>query len=173
MILINHDESDEKIASRSDIEENINKVFQTYFPDININDYQIEIEEYPDASPRWVVEARLYESDIIISWIHLTFDQHGKIQFLTLPTVTEDVGNISKEQAIQIALDEAQSNKYSFSNFNRKDVKIFIECRKNNNRKCYYVTFENIPMKNIYTMACIGFDIDIYNGNILKEYLAF
>lgn len=173
MILINHDESDEKIASRSDIEENINKVFQTYFPDININDYQIEIEECPDASPRWVVEARLYESDIIISWIHLTFDQHGKIQFLTLPTVTEDVGNISKEQAIQIALEEAQSGKYPFSIFEKKDVEIFIKHREKNNQKYYYVVIENIPMENDDTMAGIGFDIDLYSGNIVKSYLAF
>lgn len=166
MILINHDESDEKIASRSDIEENINKVFQTYFPDININDYQIEIEECPDASPRWIVEARLYESDIIISWIHLTFDQHGKIQFLTLPTITEDVGNISKEQAIQIALEEAQSGKYKFLEFNKEDIQFNIRYKKTKNNEVYAVYMEKIPL-NMGLTTALDVWIDIYTGEIV------
>ena len=173
MILINHDESDGKIASRSDIEENTNKVFQTYFPDININNYQIEIKERPDASPRWIVEARLYESNVIVSWIHVTFNQYGKIQFLTLPTITKDVGNISKEQAIQIALEEAQSGKYPFLKFQREEVIFLIEYRESYNQKYYFIIINNIPMDDTYTLAGIGFDVDIYNGNIIKSYPAF
>lgn len=167
MVLINHDKIGEKIAVRADIERNVETVFQTYFPDENINDYKVEIEESPDASPRWVVQAYLYELGIVVSYIRVSFDEYGKIQYLSLPEATRNKGNISKEQAIQIALDEAQSGKYSFLEFDREDIQFSIRCEKTEKHEVYAVYMEGIPLEVTLTTA-LEVWIDIHTGIIVK-----
>lgn len=166
IILINHDAHGSDIADKQDIQNAVNEIFKTYFPDVNINDYQVEITEYPDASPHWVVDTCLYESDVVVSYIHITFDKYGKMQFLTLPSVTKDTGNISKEQAIQIALEEAHSDKYAFLDFNREDVNISVEYQDREGKQYYMVHMQYIPFDEEITTS-LGIQIDIYTGTIL------
>jgi len=171
MILINHYKIGEKIAVRADIEKNVETVFQTYFPDENINDYEVKIEECPDASPRWRAESYLYELGVIVSYIRITFDEYGKMQYLSLPEATRNIGNISKEQAIQIALEEVQSGKYDFLEFDREDVKIYVEYEDRYGKQYYRIDIEDIPLDDPHIMTTLlELQIDIYTGEILAVF---
>ena len=172
MILMNHNKKiGEKIAVRADIEKNVETVFQTYFPDININDYKVEIAEFPDASPRWRAESYLYELGVVVSYIRISFDEYGKIQYLSLPEATRNIGNISKEQAIQIALEEAQSGKYDFLEFDREDVKIYVEYEDRYGKQYYRIDIEDIPLDDPNGITTLlELQIDIYTGEILAVF---
>ena len=49
----------------------------------------------------------------------MTFDEFGNLYMAVFSPETNDIGNISKIQAVEIALSQIQSDKYNFSDFRR------------------------------------------------------
>lgn len=79
----------------------------------------------------------------------------------------ENVGVVSKADAVQTALEEAKSGKYPVSDFDNKDVDITVEIKKKDNKAYYNVIIGKIPLNELVFMSlCVS--VDAQTGEILS-----
>ena len=117
-------------ADRKTIIQIAERLFKYYYPERNIKEYSVSVEELP-GSPTWIVEFEKKTDNIVVSLVRISFDDSGKLYMLN-STADSGLEYISSNQAVEIALKEIQSGKYDVPDFTRDDVDIEIETQNDN-----------------------------------------
>ena len=146
------------------IKEKSETLFSLYFPQLMREKYDLKIQEYRDHTPAWIVKFTKKEGNIIESEICTSFSESGKLYTL-IGSWCDETGNISKDEAVDIALNELQSGRYDLPDFDRDDVEIQIEKRKD--QSCYLICISIIE-KDIDVCASAFVNIDADSGKITK-----
>ena len=148
------------------IKEKAEDLFSLYFPQLTREKYDIKIQEKTDGMPNWKVYFK--QKDIVISESNLimTFDKFGNLYMAVFSPATNDIGNISKIQAVDIALSEINSGKYEIGNFDGNNIDIQIKSQKTDG--LYTVTVGYIPTQERNIKILFFIKIDSYNGNIIS-----
>ena len=58
----------------------------------------------------------------------------------------QNVGNITREEAVTLALRELKSGRYQLPSFDETKAEIITEIRNRDGRMCYYVHIGKIPL---------------------------
>ena len=170
LLNINTDEPDENsIADEKTIVSSAEMLFKYYYPMLNRKEYSLEIEKELDAMPAWIVKFRKLKDNIIESEIYAAFCKSGTL-YMLMGTWCDETGNISIEQAVDIALNEIKNGKYDLPDFDRDDIEIHIEKRKD--QPCYHLYISKIE-KNIGFYASALVNIDAETGKITKIEIAY
>ena len=152
----------ESSPDEEDIEKKVKELFQTYFPNENIDDCKIEMEHQLDSNPAWLVTVYyVYESDIYFHRITVGFDNTGKLLRLRLDYKSKNIGNIPIEQAVQTAIDEVKKDKYGFDDFKREDIKIEVYVLGKGENKYYDICLSNIPLSDDAETLPVSIYVDI------------
>lgn len=147
------------------IKEKSETLFSLYFPQLMREKYDLKIQEYRDHTPAWIVDFIEGNKSEFKSKVVMTFNKYGNLYMAVFSPETNDIGNISKIQAVEIALSEIKSGKYDISNFEREDVNIKFELQSKD--EVYIVTVENVPRKEDFKINFF-IEIDSNNGKILN-----
>ena len=147
------------------IKEKAEDLFSLYFPQLTREKYDIKIQEKTDGMPNWKVYFK--QKDIVISESNLimTFDKFGNLYMAVFSPATNDIGNISKIQAVDIALSEINSGKYNISKFDKNDIVILINYQRING--VYTVEIDKVPSKERDIITDFLIEIDSNNGSII------
>ena len=166
-------------TEEKDIENKVKELFGKYCPDENIDDRKIEIEHPPGANPAWYADIfYLYGADIYIYRMSACFDETGTLLRLSLYCGLDSVGNISIEQAVQTAIDEAKSGKYVFDDFDREDIGINFDIVESKEKTFYTIHLIDVPIRDDADILSyefkkfeqVSFCIDADTGEFLYDY---
>lgn len=147
------------------IKEKTEALISLYFPQLTEEKYDFKIQENTGGMPNWKVYFKQKDIGISESNLIMTFDKFGNLYMAIFSPATNDIGNISKLQAVDIALEEIKSGKYDISNFERKDVDIKLQKKDG----IYTVSVDNIPTKEIDFMLYYVIKIDSNSGKIISK----
>ena len=113
------------------------------------------------------MESLFQTKNIVISESNLimTFDKFGNLYMAVFSPATNDIGNISKIQAVDIALSEINSGKYNISKFDKNDIVILINYQRING--VYTVEIDKVPSKERDIITDFLIEIDSNNGSII------
>lgn len=148
------------------IKEKTEALISLYFPQLTEEKYDFKIQENTGGMPNWKVYFKQKDIGISESNLIMTFDKFGNLYMAIFSPATNDIGNISKLQAVDIALEEIKSGKYDISNFEMEDVNIKVQLQKANS--IYTVTVENVPTGERNIIIHFFVQIDFNNGTIKR-----
>ena len=114
-------------ADANTIKEKAEALISLYFPQLTEEKYDLKIQRYKSFTPAWTVDFTKNEEDVVDSNLFMTFDEFGNLYMAVFSPGINDIENISKMQAVEIALSEIKSGKYNISNFERKNVDIKLQ----------------------------------------------
>lgn len=152
-------------ANGQEVSEKAMSLLKEYYS-VWINDeYSMRCEEDINSNPIWYVYFTKSDGKLIMQKITMTFDKTGTLRWMIFDGTTENIGIISKAEAVQIAIKELRSGKYDISDFNVDDVDIMVAVRKRDNEKYYFIEINNIIVDEEIT---IGYymEINAYTGKI-------
>lgn len=142
-------------ADEQSIQQKSLDLLTLYFPDFALSDYNTKLSENKDARPHWSISFTKMCDDHTVMKIMLNFDEAGELlNILTLGT-EESAGNISRSDAIKIALQEVRSGKYNIPAFSDEDVEIAVEIKNNEGIPYYIVFVHGIPLRQEITIDVI------------------
>ena len=131
-----------------------------------LDEYYSEWDEYPNSVsvdentsgyPAWTVTIKK-DNSISTEKITMLFFNSGKLYWMRFDGASNNVGVISKAEAVQIALEELRSGKYSILEFDNKDVDITVTTEENDDKLCYEVCIEKIPYMMVNgELYCAGY----------------
>lgn len=147
------------------IKEKTKALISLYFPQLTEEKCDFKIQRYKSFTPAWTVNINNKDKDVVDSRLFMTFDEFGNLYMAVFSPETNDVGNVSKMQAVDIALEEIKSGKYDISKFERKDVDIKLQKKDG----IYTVSVDNIPTKEIDFMLYYVIKIDSNSGKIISK----
>ena len=167
--LVNKTPVDENGAAVSEEEtkDNAKSFLNVFFADWNNYSYDTEITNMNNAIPAWRIVFSKKVQGLLQKKITMTFDKSGNIRRIVLSGTGNDVGIISKSEAIQIALNEIQSGKYLLPDFNTKDVDIIVETEYKDNQPYYLVSIDDISIDK-YVEIIIDIQINPKTGQIMQ-----
>lgn len=150
-------------VTKKEIEITAKNIFEMYFPERDITSYKQEIISNTDTLPEWIINYKNNNDETI----RMTFDKSGQLRMVIVIGIGDDFGNISKAQAVEIALAELKKEGYGFIPFKNKDVDILVEFQKRENKTYYCIVVDKIP-RNELTFMSVYITMDTQTGNILN-----
>ena len=158
--------SNYNIADEATIRAKAKSILSLYFPKLVVEDFELIIQNNNETRPAWIIELIKKVDSVVESNVRMTFDKYGNLYMAVFSPETNDIGNISKIQAVEIALSEIKSGKYDISNFEMEDVNIKVQLQKANS--IYTVTVENVPTGERNIIIHFFVQIDFNNGTIKR-----
>ena len=150
-------------VTKKEIEITAKNIFEMYFAERDITSYKQEIISNTDTLPEWIINYKNNNDETI----RMTFDKSGQLRMVIVIGIGDDFGNISKAQAVEIALAELKKEGYGFIPFKNKDVDILVEFQKRENKTYYCIVVDKIP-RNELTFMSVYITMDTQTGNILN-----
>lgn len=178
MLKISEEQSNTLSVERKDIEQNVDEIFNLYLSNVNKNDYNINIENHKNSLPAWTVTAKKYEGNVVLSNIIITFYGNGELKYLSVSYDSSDdkarsteSSFISREQAVEIALNEAEKDKYGLTGFDNNTLKISVELKSNENNNYYNIFIYDLSLKEDSKLSgTISLKVNAVTGEIIEVY---
>ena len=142
----------------------VQALVKEYYSEWNEDYYRISIDNDVDGYPAWTVTITR-DKDLLNETITMLFFSTGRLHWMRVDGTSNNVGVISKAEAVEIALKEIRKSDYGFQRFDDEEVDIIIECRNRDNQIYYYTVVDNIPLDK-KTHICVCLEIDANTGNI-------
>lgn len=122
-----YDESSTQIRPvvEQDISRKADALIKELFPDWQ--NTQIAIEEIPDGYPPWIVYITKKNDDLSMKQIYIAFDSPGNMIRILTAGMAESFGNVSREEAIKLVLNELKNDKYNFFDVERDSLDITVD----------------------------------------------
>ena len=121
------------------ISSNVNALLKEYYPDWLENECDITIEKNEDSRPAWKVYVTQSTDSFTKNILTVTFDKLGLLQGIVLDGSADNMGIISKAEAVEIVLRELRSGRYKFPEFKNEDVEITVNLKAIDNKQYYEV----------------------------------
>ena len=148
----------EKTANEEEIRRRSSELIQEFFLEF-AECKTIDIEEAADAYPHWNVTYIKNSTAHTVLSVQLSFDESGDLVRMMVSGSEQNVGNITREEAVTLALRELKSGRYQVPSFDETKAEIITEIRNRDGRMCYYVHISKIPLS--------------MNGDIEDKFFAF
>ena len=129
-------------ASQKMITQKVDALLDEYFSDWMKDEHTIRIVNEIDVVPAWTVEVSKKKNNHLKEHILLTFDQTGCLLRLSATSAAGDVGTITKDEAVCIAIEEIKSGKYAFTYVGDDNTDIMAESKSINGQSYYMVEVE-------------------------------
>lgn len=139
---------------------------KTYYPWLDLSEFTLEFSETVDGFPYWVAEYQKKVGYLVETQVRLSYDRSGELLSIVTFGMEEIAGSISKEQAVQIALEELRSGKYDLPAFRDEDVTVTAEGKHQGDQTFYAVAVSGIPMGKGFTRYAF-FRISAETGEIV------
>ena len=153
-------------ADENTIKEKAEDLFSLYFPQFKREEFDLKVQEYEDSVVAWRVVFEKNNDSVVESNIRITFDKFGNLYVAVFSPETNDTRNMSKIQAVEIALEEINSGNYDISKFDKKNILILINYQKING--VYTVEIDKVPSKERDIITDFLIEIDSNNGSIIS-----
>ena len=127
------------------ISSNVNALLKEYYPDWLENECDITIEKNEDSRPAWKVYVTQSTDSFTKNILTVTFDKLGLLQGIVLDGSADNMGIISKAEAVEIVLRELRSSKYTLPEFENEEVEITVNIKAIDNKQYYEVNVDKIP----------------------------
>ena len=166
--LVNKEPVDENGSAVNEevIKNKTKKLLSVYFPEWNDYSYDTEITNFGNAIPAWRIVLINKTDELTIQKMTMSFDIIGNIRRIILSGTSDDIGIISKKDAIQIALTEIRNSKYNIRDFKDEDIEITVEIKTNDEEPYYFVTINKLQMEEDIIVS-IYLKISINDGKII------
>ena len=158
--------SNYNIADEATIRAKAKSILSLYFPKLVVEDFELIIQNNNETRPAWIIELIKKVDSVVESNVRMTFDKYGNLYMAVFFSGINDIGNISKIQAVEIALSQIQSDKYNFSDFDKNNIILKIESNKRNG--FYRIMIDNIPFGERRILKSIIVRIDSNSGKTLN-----
>lgn len=136
-------------ANVQEVSEKAMSLLKEYYS-VWINDeYSMRCEEDINSNPVWYVYFTKSDGKQIMQKITMTFDKTGTLRWMIFDGTTENIGIISKAEAVRIVLNEIRSGEYDILEFDNKEVDITVRNKEIGNKQCYEICVERIPYEII------------------------
>lgn len=167
--LVNKAPVDEKgiAVSEDEIREITMILMSKYYQDWKEDAYKISIQENKDGEPVWIVNLSYKKSNLSLNAFAFMYNRIGVISRVVFLGGGHDIGSISLEEAIRIALKEIRSEKYAIPDFNEDDVNIRVEVKYYDEKPYYQVFFSDICVDDEFRMN-VTITIDPENGKVVE-----
>lgn len=163
-------DEDGQPADEQTISAKVNALLKEYYPDWLESECDIRIEKNEDGYPAWTVYGIKTIDHFTKEIVYITFEKTGTLKAIISCGSAENVGVISKEDAVKIAIKELKSGKYDIIDFNAEDVDIMTDVKKRDNEDYYSILINNIRTdKNIleeFYFENFYFEINANTGEI-------
>ena len=156
--------SNYNIADEATIRAKAKSILSLYFPKLVVEDFELIIQNNNETRPAWIIELIKKVDSVVESNVRMTFDKYGNLYMAVFSPGINDIENISKMQAVEIALSEIKSGKYNISNFERKNVDIKLQKKDG----IYTVSVNNILTKERDFLIYFVIEIDSNSGRIIS-----
>ena len=131
------------------ISSNVNALLKEYYPDWLENECDITIEKNEDSRPAWKVYVTQSTDSFTKNILTVTFDKLGLLQGIVLDGSADNMGIISKAEAVEIVLRELRSSKYTLPEFENEEVEITVNIKAIDNKQYYEVNVDKIPYAKV------------------------
>lgn len=154
-------------VSEQEIREKTLEVMAEYYPEWEDGSYDLKIKDNEGGYPKWAVSVSRIESDLSKEIIMITFDSIGNIRRVIVSIMGDNVGTVSKSDAVKIALKEMQSSKYGLPFFQTDDVEIRVEVKYYDEKSYYRVFFSDVVLDDEFR-GDVNIKIDPVDGKVLE-----
>lgn len=141
-------ESHGEPVRRQYISEKAAGILKEYFPDFDDESCQTDIDGDTDRMSAWCVEYTLKNDDISVRKLIMTFDGCGNMLWACYSGNSSDQTEITRSEAIQIALNELRSGKYDALPFSDEDITVIVDNAVIEVKNYYSVLLEKVPYDN-------------------------
>ena len=144
----------------------VNALLKEYYPDWIENGCDIRIEKNEDSRPAWTVYVTRSNDDLTKDIIVFTFEKTGTLIGIVDLGGKENVGIISKAEAVRIAINELRDKKYDIPEFDINNVEITVDIKELERELYYFVNIDRIPV-SMKSLISISVSINANNGEVL------
>lgn len=149
-------------VNEQDILKKTTELLEELFP--GWTDEELCIEGGKDCLPAWTVSITKERDDISDEEIFCMFDSRGNLLRVCVSGSAESIGNISREEAIKLVLDEIKSGKYDVSGYDEGSVRVITDVNDNHGYPCYIIFVKVMQEDKI--IAYSAFLVDPDTGSI-------
>ena len=155
-------------ASEAEITAQSKALMREYYPDWPLADSQMIVTGEPDAYPVWTVEVIRKEADLTQRRILMTYDQTGCLRMMIQSGNGTTIGQVTKAEAVQIALREIRSGQSQTAPFTDEQVVITVENKVIDGQRVYAVFVDKVPL-NGGVFTSFSFIIDPDTGTAVRR----
>lgn len=144
IVSISEDVGDGPEASEKEILDYAQKLLKDYFPEFT-EGYSTDTDHAEDAYPAWRVSFIKKDKDLCEERIVISFDKTGEMLRVIRDGHSENLGTVSKSEAVAIALNEIRNGDYDVFDFDDRDARIVVNNKEVDNKVCYQVYIGDLP----------------------------
>ena len=127
----------EPAVTEKEISDKAAAFVKEYFPEWQGQTPKIEGDA--DCHPAWFVSFAKQHDDLTKEHLILTFDHTGSLLRALLSGVAENIGKISRQQAVQLALQAFSRQKYTLSDDQKASADIIADALTRDGQLYYYI----------------------------------